>query len=375
MNFYHRDIDWVVSPDFDLELCVDRTIRACKHKNSKLMIAMLFWEPHDMTPEIESKIQYLVTQLKINGIDTIGLMHHSYGDFETVPFLELVKLDWCLWKTWNLIKVQKISSQNLQWNNKADKFLFLTGKPYRINRARLLWKLINAGLRDKMTWSLFCYDDSEFDFVHTQFPELSREQLRIWIDHHLNNPDNIKLTVRDTPALKTHYQGFPYDSALFGNTLFRVISETSCRTTHEITDYFRHYPTEKFYITVFNSQPWILAADPGLLQFLENQGFDGFQWALSEQYDNILSQNDRIDAIVRCTRSWIETGMPDHDRIKKGVEHNLRHVESLAIKQREKLELINQKYNLGITDLTELFPILDRDPYVAKYHGFTFEYL
>jgi len=375
MNFYHRDIDWVVSPDFDLETCVDRTIRACQGHNAKLMIAMLFWEPHDMTPEIERKIQYLVTQLKLNGIDTIGLMHHSYGDFATVPFLELVKVDWCLWKTWNLIKVHKVSEQNLHWNNQADQFLFLTGKPYRINRARLLWKLIGAGLKDRMVWSLFCHDDSDFDFTHTQFPNFSKEQLRIWIDQHLCNPDNIELAIRDTPSLSAHYQGFPYDPKLFADTLFRLVSETSCRNENEISSYFRHYPTEKFYITAFNSQPWILAADPGLLSYLENEGYDGFRWALSEPYDHILPQQSRIDAVVRCTKSWVESGIPDHDRIRKSVEHNTRHVESLALKQRDALESVNQRYKLGFSKLTDLFPILDRDPYVEKYHGFTWEYM
>jgi len=280
-----------------------------------------------------------------------------------------------LWKTWNLIKVHKISEQNQHWNNRADKFLFLTGKPYRINRARLLQKLINAGLKDRMVWSLFCHDESDFDFTHTQFPELSKKQLRIWIDEHLRNPDSIELTIRNTPALNAHYQGFPYNSELFRNTLFRLVSETSFRNENEISNYFRHYPTEKFYITAFNSQPWILAADPGLLTYLENEGYDGFRWALSEQYDQLLVQADRLNSVVRCTKSWIESGMPDHDRIRKSVEHNTGHVESLAIKQRDLLYAINQKYDLGFSNLTDLFPVLDRDPYVEKYHGFTWEYM
>jgi hypothetical protein len=374
MNFYHRDVDWVFSPEFDLETCVDRTIRACRGHNAKLMIAMLFWEPHQVTPEIEYKMHYLVTQLKSAGIDTIGLMHHSYGDFLTVPFLELVKVDWCLWKTWNLIKVQKNSGQNPHWNNQADKFLFLTGKPYRRNRARLLWELIQAGLKDRMIWSLFCHD-TDFDHTQTLFPELSKEQLRDWIDQHLQNPDNIELAIRNTPTMSAHYQGFPYNPDLFSNTLFRLISETSFRTETELPDCFRHYPTEKFYITAFNNQPWILAADPGLLTFLEDEGYDGFRWALSEQYDHLLPQTPRMRAIVRCTKSWIESGIPDHDRIRKSVEHNTRHAESLALKQRDKLQDINQRYNLGFSDLTDLFPILDRDPYVEKYHGFTWEYM
>ena len=374
MNFYHRDVDWIFSPDFDLEICVDRTIRACRGHNAKLMIAMLFWEPHQVTPEIEYKMHYLVTQLKLSGIDTIGLMHHSYGDFLTVPFLELVKVDWCLWKTWNLIQVHKISGQNQHWNDQADKFLFLTGKPYRRNRARLLWELINAGLKDQMVWSLFCHD-TDFDHARPLFPELSKEQLRDWFDQHLCNPDNIELTIRNTPTMSAHYQGFPYSPDLFSNTLFRVISETSFRTETELPSCFRHYPTEKFYVTAFNSQPWILAADPGLLDHLEAEGFDGFRWALSEQYDHLQPVKPRMDAIVNCAKSWIESGIPNHDQIRKGVEHNTRHVESLALKQRDKLETINQKYNLGFTDLTDLFPILDRDPYVEKYHGFTWEYM
>jgi hypothetical protein len=375
MNFYHRDVDWVFSPDFDLETCVDRTIRACRGHNATLMIAMLFWEPHQVDEVVETKMFYLVTQLKSAGIDTIGLMHHSYGDFHTVPFLELVKVDWCLWKTWNLIKVQKNSGQNLQWNSQADKFLFLTGKPYRINRARLLWELIQAGLEDRMVWSLFCHDESDFNFTCGQFPWWSKDQLRTWMNQHLRNPDNIELVIRDTPTLSAHYQGFPYDSSLFSNTLFRLVSETSFRNETELPACFKHYPTEKFYVTAFNSQPWILAADPGLLSYLEDEGYDGFRWALSEQYDHLLTHDQRTQAIVNCAKSWIESGMPDHDRVRKGVEHNTRHAESLALKQQDKLQDINQRYNLGFSDLTDLFPILDRDPYVEKYHGFEWKYM
>lgn len=336
------------------------------------MVGMLFWEPHQVTPEVEYRLHYLVTQLKKAGVDTVGLMHHSYGDLPTVPFLELIKVDWCLWKTWNLIKVKKISEQNLHWNNQADKFLFLTGKPYRRNRARLLWKLINAGLKDRMIWSLFCHEN-DFDHVYPMFTgfEMSKDQVRVWIDEHLRNPDNIELVIRNTPSLRAHYQGFPYDPNLFGNTLFRVVSETSFRDEAEVsTPWFRQYPTEKFFTTAFNCQPWILAADPGLLDYLETAGFDGFRWALSEPYDHLLATEDRMNAIVRCAKSWIELGIPDHSRMAKAVKHNEQHAESIVQNLRATLESVNQRYNLGFTDLTNLLPILDRDPYVEKYHGF-----
>ena len=106
---------------------------------------------------------------------------------------------------------------------------------------------------------------------------------------------------------------------------------------------------------------------------MENEGYDGFRWALSEQYDHLMDPLDRMAAIVRCTKSWMESGIPDHDRMKKSVEHNTRHVESLAFKQRDKLQDINQKYNLGLEDLTELLPIVDNDLYMKKYHGFNWE--
>jgi len=372
MNFYHRDIDWVFSPDFDLELSVDRTIRACRGHNANLMVAMLFWEPHQVTPDVEYRMHYLVTQLQKAGIDTVGLMHHSYGDLTTVPFLELLKVDWCLWKTWNLIKVQQVSKQNTRWNEQADKFLFLTGKPYRRNRARLLWKLINAGLKDRMTWSLFCHG-TDIEHTYDIIPELPKAELRAWVDEHLSNPDNIELVIRDTPTMSAHYQGFPYDHKLFENTLFRLVSETSFRHDNEIA--IHQYPTEKFYVTAFNSQPWILAGDSGLLDHLEEVGFDGFRWALSEQYDHIHHAENRMDAIVRCTKSWAESGIPDHSKIRKGVEHNVRHAEAMAQDLYAKLDSLNQRYKLGFDDLTDLFPVLDRDPYVVKYHGFLPEYM
>jgi hypothetical protein len=336
------------------------------------MLAQIFWEPYQVTQALQLRLQYVIEKLNQAGIQVIGLMHHSYGSLESLPFLDLVKVDWCLWKTWHKTVANPVCGRNLQWNNRADKFLFLTGKPYRRNRLRLLWKLINAGLEEKMIWSLFCVDN---DFRHTldMLPELSPEQVKEFIDRYKRNPDNIDLVVRNTASMNAHYGGFPYDPELFGNTLFRVISETSFRHENEMP--IAQYPTEKFYTTVFNHQPWIMAGDPGLVKYLDAVGFDTFSWAISTPYDHIANMEHRMNAIVQCAQDWINHGIPDHKRVQKGVEHNAQLAESMAQKMHAELDALNQKHKLGFTNLTDLLSIDDIEAYTEKFHGFIPEYI
>ena len=372
MKLYHRDIDWAIDPNTNIDLCIDRTIRSYRGTNSQLMIAQIFWEPYQVTLELQQQLRYVIEKLNQAGIQVIGLMHHSYGNLESLPFLDLVKIDWCLWKSWHNIISNPVCGRNQQWNNQADKFLFLTGKPYRRNRLRLLWKLIGAGLEEKMIWSLFCVDN---DFRHTlaMMPELSEHQVRAFIDQYKRNPDNINLVVRNTASMNAHYGGFPYNPELFSNTLFRVISETSFRHENEMP--IAQYPTEKFYTTVFNNQPWIMAGDPGVVKYLDEVGFDTFTWAVSTQYDNIANMEHRMDAIVTATQDWINEGIPDHARIQKGVEHNARLAESMAEKMHVELSQLNHKYQLGFSNLTDLLSIADIEVYNSKFHGFIPEYI
>ena len=373
MNFYHRDIDWVFAPEVDIDLCVDRTVRACRGQNSSLMVAQIFWEPYQVTPDLNTKLRYVVEQLNSAGINVIGLMHDSYGDLETIPWLDLVRVDWCLWKAWHNIIVNPVCGRNLQWNNSAKKFLFLTGKPYRRNRARLLWKLVNAGLESDMIWSFFCVG-SDFEHTLDMLPELSREQVREFVDDYTRNPDNIELVIRNTGSMSVHYGGYPYDPLLFGNTLFRVISETSFRHVNEVP-MIGQYPTEKFYITTLNYQPWIVAGDPGLVKHLEAQGYDGFNWAVSTPYDHVADMEARMNAIVFSTNDWIKSGIPDSDRVKKGVEHNARLTESKAQNLNAQLSALNQKHQLGFENLIDLFSIADKDDYDKRFHGFPAGYI
>ena len=123
MNFYHRDIDWVFTPGVDLDLCINRTIKACRNLNTQLMIAQIYWEPYQVTPDLNAKTRYVVEQLNSAGIQVIGLMHNSYGDLESMPWLDLVRVDWSLWKTWHKIIANPVCGQNLHWNRDAEKFL------------------------------------------------------------------------------------------------------------------------------------------------------------------------------------------------------------------------------------------------------------
>ena len=77
-----------------------------------------------------------------------------------------------------------------------------------------------------------------------------------------------------------------------------------------------------------------------------------------------------MNAIVSCAQDWIKSGLPNSDKIQQGVDHNARLAESMAQSQHAQLSSLNQKYNLGFDDLTDLFSIDDKEEYDKKFHGF-----
>ena len=154
------------------------------------------------------------------------------------------------------------------WNKNSDKFLFLTGRWHRLNRTTLLYYLWDRGLLENCEWSWGLTDD----YGQKLCPELTQEQYRFFIKSVTRSMDSWGI------GGSQHYT-----STIYSDKLFELVSETKFEQDHMVPAFV----TEKTWKTIANGLPFIIAGPPGILESLENLGFDTFDdLLLVKNYDN-----------------------------------------------------------------------------------------
>ena len=212
----------------------------------------------------------------------------------------------------------KSSERNTQWNPDTNRFLFLTGKPARLNRAFLLKKIMDAGLKNHCVWSLCVSQKSRYEVQ--KILDLDDGKFQEFLDLYSVSPDGVK------PSESEYYRPFPYDHGLYKNTSFRIIAETQFNDT-------RAWVTEKTWITVANHHPFIMAGNVHTLEKLKSKGLKTFENYLSIcDYDSIQSPLQRIDSIVINARDWLQTIKSKVKSIESDILHNCQVYDQLIQK-------------------------------------------
>ena len=240
---------------------------------------------------------------------------------------KVVFFDYVLWRMYQLIVVHKKSKINPIWNPNAEQFLFLTGKPYKPQRIGLLYKLYQRGLLTKCNYSLFSEHGLK-EASRKVIPNITDEEFDEFVQKHSRNPDNIDYFKQPGDM---HYGGVPYDSSLYTNSLFRLVSETGM-------DLPKPYITEKTWLTVLNRSPFILAGDKNSCNYLQSLGFATFDKIFDiTTYDDIASADSRLDHVVNHVEQWL-TGNFNKTEVADMVEHNHNRFLSLAVQSQQDLE-------------------------------------
>ena len=264
-------------------------------------------------------------------IKTILILDSYYKDKDVTGLSTKIHyVNYFLWRTYDKVVRQKKCGANKEWNSIADKFLILNGKPGRVHRVRLLWKLKH--LLYKSIWSLHVHSGTWQESKH-QLPELTNQQFEDFIKKYNNNPDNAKIVFQENSL---HYGGIPYDVSLFSNSLFRVITETTFNTKENVLPWL----TEKTFITILNKLPFIMAGDRGSLDKLKKMGFKTFENYLPvAHYDQIQDPEQKLDAIIVNVEYWINY-MKNKEEIGKDVQHNYDTIMGLAVENKINLKNI-----------------------------------
>lgn len=291
----------------------------------------------------------LITNLKSNYPDKkIYLILNSWftphiNKLDLTGVDEVLTVDFFLMLVYDRLFNKHESVPADKWCLNSNKFLFLTGKPFKIQRIRLLYKFYKAGLLNNVEWSLFNNSRVDLEFVKKSLlPELSIDEIKNFIQQHLRNPDQAEIIIN---RQNFHYSGIPFDTKLYNDCIFQVISETS------YSQLLGPWITEKGWLPIVNRRPFIVAGDPGYLQRLNNLGFKTFEnYLKNPNYGNIDNDELRLDAIVDNAQTWLLTIHSQYDNISKDVEHNFQRFVELARVNFDKMNDFIKRHN--ITDAT-----------------------
>lgn len=207
-----------------------------------------------------------------------------------------------------------VCEPNPIWHADTGRFLFLTGKPDKHNRIRLLWKFHVHGLLPHCDWSLFV-DEHTRTASRQLVPELSDIEFEDFVAQHQRHTDEITLLQCTSDSIHCH--GYPFNAQMYQQTSFRVISETMMLS--------RPITSEKTWITMINRMPFIMSGYAHSLSYLKKIGYRTFEQYLAvPHYDEILDLEQRLDAVVTNTKFWLDHVAHHKDSIEIDVEHNYR---------------------------------------------------
>jgi hypothetical protein len=209
---------------------------------------------------------------------------------------------------WPIIYFMKLHDVFLQKyltnsGNNRGTFLFLTGKPLGYHRVGLLYKIWKHNLIGKCQYSFFGNTD-EFRDSCSQYIDIEDRQA-FFYEVKNQSPDSI--AVQHTGYQSIHYFGIPYDTSLYEQTQFSVVTETHVWRGPP------YHLTEKLWRTILNCHPFLLAGQPGMVDYLESMGFDCYRSFLEKDYLSLSNEwtHEDNEQLIANINHWL--GMTEEE--------------------------------------------------------------
>jgi hypothetical protein len=220
---------------------------------------------------------------------------------------------------------------NPAWNSDSDRALLLLGKIAKLNRMPLLAEFYRANNLSRIDWSLYLNDNIKADARHL-VPEFTDKEYEEFIQSVTKRLDPIDVQMQERSS---HYWGFPYDVNLYKNTCLSVISETNFMYNQTV------WVTEKTYRAIANRHPFVMAAPPGSLKYIETLGFKTFQEYMQiTDYDDIEDDKQRSGSIMTNTMHFLDNKHTSIDKINADVEHNYQNLIDFVDREILKLDKV-----------------------------------
>lgn len=257
---------------------VDRAAAVCKQHNKRGLVIGTMEE--DCEPNGYWKNLLIFQEhVRKQGLDFCLFLNAGTIFWRNpTPGVVVKYVDFMLLKTW---KYHLTADRGIPtvWNNKG-KILFLTGKPDRIHRAPVIWKLYKEKQLDNFDWSLFVPPALEKS-VREIMPPLTESEWQDFLTLQ-RSPDGIKPIVNGNSL---HYYGFPIGEKVYTSTSVSLVSESMFKESYAIPR-----ATEKLWKSITYQHPFVVLGSPGLLSSLKIMGYRTF-----EEYLPFPDYNDEKD--------------------------------------------------------------------------------
>lgn len=253
------------------------------------------------------------------------------------------------WYEYNVIRRSKL---NKNWISNTNKFLFLSGRPYKPHRIGLLYKLSNADLLPYCVWSLYVNKEN-WNRSRTILPMLTDKEFSNFVKIH-----NKKIGTKKNQ----HPWGYPHSCRPYQRTSFRLVAESHVNN---------HSPqiSEKTWVTMSNKHPFVMAGDLGSLHRLKKYGFKTFEEYLGiSDYDSTLDIDRRLDMVVENTRDMLSACKKYETELRNDIEHNFV---TLDLYMKQNLHNINTLFkNLGLDNFNiwAWLPLSQTDTWKSFYY-------
>jgi hypothetical protein len=314
--------------DFVTNVTVKKYESLCKwilSQNPSCVFLTLLWEAYPFPPAL----LYIDKFMRKHNIQLTWVVNKwAEPDLEWQQLKSpIVFFDFFLWRSFNEVLIKKKSKLNPKWNPQATRYLFLTGKPDKLQRVRLLYMLQARQLLDNCNYSFFMHAGM-WDQTKALLPELTDDEFSTFVLAHQRTIDNIEPLMQ---SQSMHYGGIPYNHDMYTNSLFRVVSETSMMQK-------RPWITEKTWLTIANNTPFVIAAEQHSCRYLKSLGIETFDELFDiPSYDDQLLPSARLEGIVDHVEQWTLNNF-DKNKVRKMVEHNHTRFIDLALAAKQEFE-------------------------------------
>ena len=298
------------------------------NKNNKIILSAV-WEiwPYET---ILSALEILgVTPNQDNVVLLLDV--YSYSEPEQWKAVNTVLYDSWLCGTYN--------SENPDISNNLDndKFLYVTGKPYKKHRIFPLYELYQRSELDRCEWSLH-YKSHLEDIVRCHLPNMTDDAYQKFITSMIKNLDDVSPIFNKTNT--DFYQVcFNPTAEIYANTAVSLVTETTFNPE------LCWFITEKTWKAINNFHPFVLLDYKKTYEYLHSLGIDTFQYAVKHPYESLVGPEE--DVIRMCVDNVLHL-LANKDlyreELTKSVIHNKKVFTDLA-------NMYNSKVNPYMEDL------------------------
>lgn len=231
----------------------------------------------------------------------------------------------------NLMRIAFYDDQyppNIETNTDTGKFLFFVGKPFKYHRIGLLYRLYKADLLKSCDWS-FRINDAIYDKTRQCLPNVSDQEFDEFVKNTIRTLDDINIFL-GPKGDRFEYEGHPYDTSLYANTSFSLISETMVKP---------NCLTEKTWRTISNRHPFIILGTDECFAWMNSINLDTFDYCREAK-----TTQGMLGQAVTSVEIMLNSINDFRVEVKASVENNYETFRKLVSDERVMYDTCLEKY-------------------------------